>query len=66
MKQVILCDNHCYLISDEDFEVLRRVSPGYARLAKDSDAEAATHFVCERCGQIPPLKLRALHECQGR
>jgi len=52
------------VISEEDFEVLKRVSPGYARLAKDSDGEKPTHFVCEHCGQMPPLKLRELHDCR--
>lgn len=59
----MLCDNYCYLITDEDFEALRRVSPGYARLAKESDSDAPTHFVCEHCGQMPPLKLKKLHDC---
>lgn len=65
MKRVMLCDNHCYHITDEDFEVLKRVSPGYARLVKDSDAKSPTHFVCEHCGQMPPVKLRKLHNCQN-
>lgn len=60
----MLCDNHCYVISEEDFEVLKRVSPGYARLAKESDGDTPTHFVCEYCGQMPPLKLRELHDCR--
>lgn len=65
MKRVVLCDNYCYHISDEDYEVLRRISPGYARLAKESDGDELTHFVCEHCGQFAPLKLRAVHDCRG-
>ncbi len=65
VKRIVLCDNHCYIITDEDFDVLERISPGYARLAKDSAGTTATHFVCERCGQMPPLKLKPLHKCQS-
>ena len=64
MKRVVLCDNHYYHISDDDYEVLKRVSPGYARLAQDSEGDALTHFVCELCGQIAPLKLREVHDCR--
>jgi len=59
-----MCDNYLCHISDEDHEVLKRVAPGYARLAKDGDGEAVTHFVCPQCGQIAPLKLRRIHDCQ--
>lgn len=65
VKRVVLCDNHCYHITDEDYHILKRVSPGYARLAKESDDEPATHFVCESCGQIAPIKLRKLHDCEN-
>jgi hypothetical protein len=64
VKRIVLCDNHCYHISDEDYEILRLVSPGYARLAKDGDGQAVTHFVCQTCGQIAPLKLREVHDCR--
>lgn len=64
MKRVVLCDNHCYHISDEDGEILKAISPGLARLVRESDNPEATHFVCERCGQVPPIKLRKLHKCQ--
>lgn len=63
VKTVVLCDNHCYHISDEDYETLKRVAPGYARLAKDGDGQAVTHFVCAQCGQIAPLKLKKVHDC---
>lgn len=62
----MLCDSHCYVMTEQDFEVLARVSPGYARLARDCDGGKPTHFVCEHCGQIPPLKLRPLHNCRNQ
>ena len=64
VKTVVLCDNHAYHISDEDYDTLKLVAPGYARLAKDGDDQAVTHFVCAQCGQIAPLKLRKVHDCQ--
>lgn len=64
VKRVVLCDNHAYYISDEDYEILKRAAPGYARLAKDADGQAVTHFVCAKCGQIAPLKLRKIHDCR--
>lgn|GEM_PF-2127662 len=64
VKQLVLCDQHCYYISDEDHEVLKRVAPGYARLAKDGDGQAVTHFVCAKCGQIAPIKLQKIHDCR--
>lgn len=63
LKRVVLCDDHCYYITDQDAEKLKAVSPGLARLVRDADGQQATHFVCEKCGQIPPLKLRDLHRC---
>ncbi|MCL5102504.1 MAG: hypothetical protein M1133_00120 [Armatimonadetes bacterium] len=64
MKKLLMCDEHAYHITDEDYEKLKTISPGYARLAKESDNSDPTHFVCEICGQVPPLKLREMHECQ--
>ena len=64
VKRLVLCDSHCYHISDEDYEILKRISPGYARLVRDSDNKEATHFVCEHCGQVAPVKLRNLHQCK--
>ncbi len=66
MKKVVICDNHAYHITDEDFRKLKVLSPGSARLARKSDAETPTHFVCDSCGQIYPLKLRSLHSCSGQ
>ena len=61
---IVLCDNFRYCISDEDYELVKRVSPGYARLAKESRDGRVTHFFCEKCGQFSPLKLKGLHNCQ--
>ena len=64
MKKILLCDGYAYVIEDDDFGKLQRSMPAFARLVRDTDCEAATHFVCEACGQIPPIKLRALHKCR--
>lgn len=64
MKKLVLCDKHAYYISDEDYEILKRVAPGYARLAKDAADHVITHFVCAECGQIAPLRLKKLHDCR--
>lgn len=66
MKKLLMCDDYAHHITDEDYEKLKAVSPGYARLAKESDSDAPTHFVCEVCGQVPPLRLRELHDCRTR
>lgn len=63
LKKVALCDDYCFFITEADAEVLRRLSPGLFRLVKDCDAQSATHFVCEACGQLSPVKLRHLHKC---
>ena len=63
MKKIILCDEQCYYINDDDAEKLSRISPGLARLVRDADSHTATHFVCELCGQICPVELRELHDC---
>lgn len=63
MKTLELCDDTCYYIDEQDYSTLRRISPGLARLAKDTDGHTATHFVCEICGQICPLTLQELHDC---
>lgn len=65
MKLIVLCDNQAYCIEEKDFEKLQAIAPGLARLARDTDAsKAATHFVCEKCGQICPVKIRELHACR--
>jgi len=64
MKELVLCDKQVYYIAESDYEILRRLSPGLARMVRDSDSTSATHFVCEHCGQICPLKLRKLHVCR--
>lgn len=66
MKKVVMCDDHAYHIEDEDFERLKQVSPAFARVVRDSDRDTATHFVCEACGQISPVKLRGVHRCGTR
>ncbi len=63
MKKLVLCDQQAYYIENEDFEALRTISPGLARLVREADHELATHFVCAGCGQVCPLKLRELHDC---
>ncbi|MGC8863787.1 MAG: hypothetical protein ACP5R5_13580 [Armatimonadota bacterium] len=63
MKKLVLCDLQTYYIEDEDLETLKAISPGLARLVRDTDCTEATHFVCKLCGQISPVKLRKLHEC---
>ena len=63
MKKLVLCDEQAYYIEDEDFETLKVVSPGLARLVRETDHAAATHFVCGQCGQVCPVKLHRLHEC---
>jgi len=63
MKKITMCDEVAYYITDEDFEKLKLVSPGVARLAKESDSPQRTRFVCEHCGQLPPLALKELHNC---
>jgi len=63
MKQIIMCDGVAYHITDGDFEKLKEVSPGIARLVKESESPEPTHFVCGICGQFPPLALRKLHNC---
>jgi hypothetical protein len=63
LKKLIMCDEHAQHITDEDYEKLKVMSPGCARLAKDSDSTEPTHFVCGRCGQVAPLKLRGMHKC---
>jgi len=63
VKKVVLCEEHAYYIADEDYERLKRVSPATARLVKATNRETATHFACEDCGQISPLKLRHVHRC---
>ena len=65
MKQIILCDGAAYHITEEDFEQLKEISPGIARLVRDSDEPQPTHFVCPKCGQFPPLALREVHDCQS-
>ncbi len=64
VKELVLRDRQSYRISERDFKVLKRLSPGLARLVRDSDCNMATHFVCKNCGQISPIKLRELHQCQ--
>jgi len=64
MKKLVLCDQQAYHIEDADFETLKRMTPGLARLVREADHGEATHFVCGRCGQICPVKLRRLHQCE--
>jgi len=69
VKKLLLCDEQAYYIGDDDFETLKAISPGLARLVRETERRTATHFVCGQCGQICPVKLRELHECghsQGR
>lgn len=66
MKALPICDDTCYYIGDSDYEALKRISPGLARLIKDADGHTATHFVCETCGQICPLALQELHDCTNK
>ena len=63
MKKLVLCDEQAYCIEDKDFETLKMISPGLARLVRETDRLRATHFVCGQCGQVCPVKLRSLHEC---
>ena len=63
MKKLALCDGQAYYIEDVDLEVLKRVTPGLARLVREADRAAATHFVCQQCGQVCPVELRELHDC---
>ena len=63
LKKLVLCDEQAYYIGDEDFETLKRISPGLARLGRETDRTRGTHFVCGQCGQICPVKLRELHDC---
>ncbi|MCE5198270.1 MAG: hypothetical protein ABFD54_13420 [Armatimonadota bacterium] len=65
MKKIVMCDEHAYHITDEDYETLKAVSPGYARLVEESESPEPSHFVCGLCGQVAPLKLRELHNCRG-
>ena len=64
LKKLTLCDEQCYYIEDEDAEKLSRISPGLSRLVRDAGNHTATHFVCESCGQICPVKLQDLHDCR--
>jgi len=63
MKKILLCDDNGYYVADEDVDKLRRLAPGLVRLVRECEDRAATHFVCELCGQIAPVKLRGLHKC---
>ena len=63
MKKILLCDDSAYYVTDEDVDKLKRLAPGLARLVRECEDRAVTHFVCELCGQIAPLKLRGLHKC---
>ena len=63
MKRIRLCDDNGYYVTDEDADKLKQLSPGIARLVRECEDCAVTHFVCELCGQIAPVKLRGLHKC---
>ena len=63
MKKIILCDNIAQHITEEDFEMLKFLSPGTARLVSESDNKKPTHFVCPKCGQVAPVRLKKLHCC---
>lgn len=63
MKRIVVCDKYSRHITDEDFEKLKLVAPGLARMVKSSNFKNPTHFVCEKCGQVPPVTLLELHKC---
>lgn len=65
MKKIVICNKFHKHITDEDFVVLKLISPGLARNVKVSDYNSPTHFVCGKCGQVAPIKIKALHECQS-
>jgi len=66
MKDILTCGGYNYVITDQDHSILLTISPNFARLARESDQAEPTHFVCELCGQIAPVRLRELHICVRR